>query len=169
MVTDDSRTLRLDKLESEVVVGECGARVPKSPVLIQWGRRPPTTASARMSTHPQLELTLKMHGALSPVLHVFMLWLHLCRPFSHSTQLPFPIRNQEGFTRMSTSFFCECEANGIIRCKVTVRQEAPFRDSGQILVGDILTAKGEREKREYTGCTNYSCICCTATHHQPAL
>ena len=50
---------------------------------------------------------------------------------------------------MSTSFFCECEANGIIRCKVTVHQEAPFRDSGQILVGDILTAKGEREKREY--------------------
>jgi hypothetical protein len=68
MVTYDSETFRLDNLESEVVVGECGARV-----LIQWARRRPITASARMSTHPQVGPTLKMHGAVSPALHVFML------------------------------------------------------------------------------------------------
>jgi hypothetical protein len=73
MVTDDSEIFRLDNLESEVVGGACGARVPKSPVLIQWGRRPPITASARMSTHPQAQRTLKVQGAISPSLNVFML------------------------------------------------------------------------------------------------
>ena len=81
---------------------------------------------------------------IPPALHIFMLWRHFCHPFSHSTQLPFPIQNQEGFVRISTSFFCECGTNGIVRCKVAIPQQAPSGDWGQILFGDILTAKGGR-------------------------